>query len=88
MKNNKPKFYLSCLAYLLTIILDLVFTYIATPNLLLEGNPLYSEMGIGWSGLILINVVTFLGYILMAWYAFIKYKSPVTNETEIKRYLA
>lgn len=88
MKNNKPKFYLSCLAYLLTIILDLVFTYIATPNLLLEGNPLYSEMGIGWSGLILINVVTFLGYILMAWYAFIKYKSPVTNETDMKRYLA
>lgn len=88
MKNNKAKFYLSCLAYLLTIILDLVFTYIATPNLLLEGNPLYSEMGIGWSGLILINVVTFLGYILMAWYAFIKYKSPVTNETDMKRYLA
>lgn len=88
MKNNKPKFYLSCLAYLLTIILDLVFTYIATPNLLLEGNPLYSEMGISWSGLILINVVTFLGYILMAWYAFIKYKSPVTNETDMKRYLA
>jgi uncharacterized integral membrane protein len=42
----------------------------------------------GWTGLITINVITFIGYIIMAWYAFIKYKSPVTNETDLKRYLA
>ncbi len=88
MKSGKLKLYLSCFAYLLTIILDLLFTYIATPNLLLEGNPLYSEMGIGWTGLIIVNAVTFVGYVVMSWYAFIKYKSPVTNETDMKRYLA
>jgi uncharacterized integral membrane protein len=72
----------------MTIVLDLLFTYIATPNLLLEGNPLYSQAGFGWGGLIAINVITFIGYVAMSYYAFIKYKSPVTNETDMKKYLA
>ena len=86
--NGKKKFYLWCGAYLITIILDLVFTYIATPNLLLEGNPLYDMLDFGWIGLIAINLITFVGYVLMAYYAFIKYVPPVTNETDLKRYLA
>ncbi len=90
MKADKGRFsfLLSCSAYLLTIILDLVFTYIATPNLLLEGNPLYNQTNFGWTGLIAINVITFIGYVLMSRYAFLKYKSPVTDETDMKRYLA
>ena len=88
VKSNKTKFYITCFAYLMTIVLDLLFTYIATPNLLLEGNPLYSQAGFGWGGLIAINVITFIGYVAMSYYAFIKYKSPVTNETDMKKYLA
>lgn len=85
---KKTKFILACSAYLVTIILDLLFTYIATPNLLLEGNPLSTELNFGWTGLITVNLITFIGYVIMARYAFIKYKSPVTNETDLKRYLA
>ncbi len=88
MNKNKGYFYLTCSAYLLTIILDLLFTYIATPNLLLEGNPLYNQTNFGWTGLIAINVITFVGYVAMSWYAFIKYKPPITNETDFKRYLS
>ena len=86
--NGKKKFYLSSAAYLTTIILDLFFTYLATPNLLLEGNPLYDMLNFGWTGLIVINLITFIGYVLMSYYAFVKYKSPVTDETDMKRYLA
>ncbi len=81
-------FYITCCAYLLTIVLDLLFTYIATPNLLLEGNPLYDSFNFGWTGLIVINLITFIGYVLMSYYAFIKYKPPFSNETDMKRYLA
>ena len=88
MKSKKKLFYLTCGAYLLTIILDLLFTYIATPNLLLEGNPLYDALNFGWSGLIFINVITFIGYVAMSYYAFIKYQPPFSNETALKRYLA
>ncbi len=88
MNKGKINFLLSCGAYTLTVILDLVFTYIATPNLLLEGNPLYNQTNFGWKGLIALNVITTIPYYFMSWYAFIKYKSPVTNETDMKRYLA
>lgn len=88
LSKNKKMFYLTCSAYLLTIILDLLFTYIATPNLLLEGNPLYDAMDFGWAGLIILNVVTFIGYVLMSYYAFIKYKPIQSNETDFKRYLS
>ena len=88
MKSKKKMFCITCSAYLLTIILDLLFTYIATPNLLLEGNPLYDSLNFGWSGLIVINVITFIGYVLMSYYTFIKYKPPLSNETDMKRYLA
>lgn len=88
MNSKKKMFFITCGAYLLTIILDLLFTYIATPNLLLEGNPLYDSFGFGWTGLIAINVITFIGYVLMSYYAFIKYKPPVSDETDMKRYLA
>lgn len=87
-KFKNSSFITSCAAYLAVTVLDLVFTYIATPNLLLEGNPLFSELGAGWSGLIIINVLTYAAYVFMAYYAFIKYKSPVTNETDMKRWLA
>ena len=87
-KGKITSFVLSCLSYLLVTVLDLVFTYIATPNLLLEGNPLFEALDFGWSGLIILNVVTYIFYVIMSYYAFIKYKSPVTNETDMKKYLA
>ncbi|MGN0526490.1 MAG: hypothetical protein ACI4IF_03570 [Acutalibacteraceae bacterium] len=88
MKSKKKLFYLSCSAYFVTIVLDLLFTYLATPNLLLEGNPLYDELNFGWGGMILINVITFLGYAAMSYYAFIKYKPPFSQQTDLKRYMA
>lgn len=88
MKSKKKLFYFSCSAYLVTIILDLLFTYFATPNLLLEGNPLYDQLNFGWGGMILINVITFIGYVAMSYYAFIKYKPPFSKETDLKRYVA
>ncbi len=88
MSRNKRDFFVCCFSYLVVTVLDLVFTYIATPNLLLEGNPLFNNFDFGWAGMIILNIVTYIGYAAMAYYAFIKYKSPVTNETDMKKYLA
>lgn len=87
MKKYK-EFFITCFAYLTVTVLDLVFTYIATPNLLLEGNPLFNNLDFGWSGMIILNAVTLTGYCIMSYYAFIKYKPPVTDETDMKKYLA
>lgn len=86
--NNKQGFILATLSYLTVTILDLYFTYIGTPNLELEGNPLYNILFYSWTGLITINVITFLFYIAIAYFGFVAYKRPVTNETDLKRYLS
>lgn len=87
-KNNKFEFLLAVSSYLAVCVLDLGLTYIATPNLYLEGNPLVNFMDIGWGGLIAINVLTFAFYVLMAYYAFVAYKPPFSKETVLRRYLA
>ncbi len=86
--NNKQGFFTSVIAYIFVTFLDLFFTYLATPNLSLEGNPLYQKLFFGWTGLITINVIAALLYILIAYYAFIAYKRPITNETDLKKYLS
>lgn len=86
--NNKTGFIFSVTSYFVVTFLDLYFTYIATPNLELEGNPLYNVLFFGWQGLITINVITFLFYCLIAYYGFIAYKRPVTTEIDLKKYLS
>ncbi|MBR2876904.1 MAG: hypothetical protein IKC01_07190 [Clostridia bacterium] len=86
--NNKQGFILSSISYLLVTALDLYLTYLATPNLELEGNPLYNILFFDWRGLILINIIAYAFYLLISYYAFIAYKRPVTNETDLKKYLS
>ena len=86
--NNKEGFIFSCFSYLVVTVLDLYFTYLGTPNLALEGNPLYNVVFFDWSGLITLNVVTFIFYALISYYGFIGYKRPVTKETDLKKYLS
>jgi hypothetical protein len=86
--NNKSGFFFSVISYFIVTFLDLYFTYIATPNLELEGNPLYNVLFFGWQGLITINIITFLFYCLIAYFGFIAYKRPVTTETDLKKYLS
>ena len=87
-KNRRIRFIIACGAYLSVTALDLWLTYLATPNLYLEGNPLIDVLGWGWTGLILINVVTCVGYLFMARYAFIKYEPRKSAERDMKRYLS
>ena len=86
--NNKEGFFYSCFAYLVVTVLDLYFTYLGTPNLALEGNPLYNVVFFDWGGLITLNLITFAIYVLISYYGFIGYKRPITKETDLKRYLS
>lgn len=64
-------------------------TFLATPDLTLEGNPLVQSLAIGWGGLLAVNLVTLCFYAWMAWYAFLRYKPPLSKEiTNVKRYLS
>lgn len=90
-KNMKKKivFGVLTISYFLITVFDLLLTFFATPDLSLEGNPLVVNFKMDWFGLIAINVITFALYFVMAYYAYIKYKSPVSGETtDMRRYLA
>lgn len=89
MKKRKTAFIILTISYFLVTAADLTLTFLATPDLSLEGNPLVTTYKFGWTGLVAINVVTLILYFIMARYAFIKYRAPESDETEdIKRYLA
>ena len=74
-------------ANLTVAFLDLFLTYIGTPNLTMEGNPLITELSLGWPALIAINVVISAGLVWMAYYAHIKFKPIDSPERDIKRYI-
>ncbi|HAQ63202.1 MAG TPA: hypothetical protein DCR23_01950 [Ruminococcaceae bacterium] len=86
----KKKFFIILTsAYFIITVADLLLTFIATPDLAMEGNPLVVNLKMDWLGLIIINVITFAAYFAMAYYAYIKYKSPVSDEKkDLRRYLA
>ncbi len=89
MKKRKTAFIILTISYFLITAADLTLTFLATPDLSLEGNPLVTTYEFGWAGLVAINIVTFVLYFIMARYAYIKYRAPESDETnDIKRYLA
>ncbi len=89
MRRNKTLCCACILAYFCISFFDLLLTYIATPNLKLEGNPLVLRLHFGWIELIVINLISLLLYILMCWYAFIRYQPTLSSEIHsLRRYLA
>jgi len=88
-KMKKKMFFTLTIGYFLLTVADLLLTFIATPDLALEGNPLVRIFEMDWLGLIIVNIITFAAYFAMAYYAYIKYQSPVSAEkTDLRRYLA
>lgn len=86
---RKKIFYALTISYFILTVADLLLTFIATPDLAMEGNPLVVIFKMDWLGLIIVNVITFVLYFAMAYYAYIKYQSPVSAEkTDLRRFLA
>ena len=93
MNNTYPpgsvkKFWVFAIAYLVTSIADMVITYVGTPDLLLEANPLVTVFGLGWGALITANILGYIIYIALIYCAFIKYKRKVLQCEGLKQYLS
>lgn len=85
-KKNKIKFYVLSILYLVITLADLYLTYIATPDLKQEGNPLVQNLNIGWTGLIAVNLITYIIYFILAFYAYIIFKPVDSSEIDDKLY--
>ena len=87
--KNRIRFWFFTIFYCEMTVADLGLTYLATPNLEMEGNPLVAEYALGWGTLLFVNALTLVVYIFMGWYAFYRYRPRLSAETEnMKRYLS
>lgn len=72
--------------YFLLALSDGILTYINTPDLSMEGNPLVLNLGLGWGALIVANVLVFIFVFGLAYYSFFKYKTVYTEEITFSAY--
>lgn len=83
---KKVKFWILIAIYLLLAFADGALTYINTPDLSREGNPLVAELGLGWGALIIANIAVFALFFAASYYNYYKYQTVFTKETKYTRY--
>ena len=83
---KKLKFWGLILILVLLAFADGLLTFINTPDLSMEGNPLVAKLGLGWGALAIANVFVFVLIFIVAYYSYFKYKTIYTNETKYTAY--
>ena len=83
---KKLKFWSLIIILVLLIFADGLLTFINTPDLSMEGNPLVAKLGLGWVALAIANVFVFILIFIAAYYSYFKYKTIYTNETKFTAY--
>ena len=83
---KKIIFWILISIYILLMLADGVLTYINTPDLSMEGNPLVDKLGLGWGALAIANISTLALVFVAAYYSYFKYKTVFTKETKYTRY--
>ncbi len=87
MKKNKKSYIFTILFVIILRVADLTLTYLYTPNLINEYNPLISIIGASWTGLIffqviLIILISFVGY----FYFFLPRNTIPSSEFSFKQF--
>lgn len=90
MRNMRGKIRLFILisVYTVLILADGLLTYLNTPDLSREANPLVSVLGLGWGSLFLANFICFILLIVLTWYSFVRYQTVYTNTTRFTHYIS
>jgi hypothetical protein len=84
----KKRFWILVSIYLVLALLDGLLTYIYTPDLSLEGNPLVSVFDFGWGALFIANGLGFALVFLTAYYSHLKYKTIVVSVKNRREYIS
>lgn len=67
---------------------DMFSTYVGTPDLSSEANPIVNKLGGGWIALILGNVIFVSVCITLYYYSFIKFKPDLIECDNFKQYMS
>ena len=80
---KKFKIWSIIIILVLLMFADGSLTFINTPDLSMEGNPLVAKLGLGWAALAVANIFVFIFIFITAYYSYFKYKTIYTNETSL-----
>ena len=69
-------------------LMDLVFTYIGTPDLSIEGNPLVYTFGMGWKSLIISSIIFLMIIVVSLYYFFFRFNRVVIQCEGLKQYIS
>jgi len=87
-KLEKTKFYSFSIIALVMAAGDLGITYIGSPDLAFEANPLITVFGLGWSALIIANIIVYAFTVALLYIAFIKYKRKIVQCENFMQYMS
>lgn len=82
----KIKFWILIVILVLLAFADGLLTFINTPDLSLEGNPLVANLGFGWVALATANILVLALMFVTAYYSYFKYETVYTNEIKFTAY--
>ena len=87
-RKNKIMFYVLITLTFVISVADNLLTFIGSPDLSKEANPLVHTLGFSWAGLLVSNLVLFALDVFLAYYLFIKYEpKPVVCKNK-KEYVS
>lgn len=86
MQKSRKYFWFWLILYVALALADGLLTYIGTPDLALEGNPLVMILGLGWGALISVNVLVLIVVTAMLYYSLVKYRHPYIPYKDYQRY--
>ena len=87
-RKNKVIFYVLITFMFVISVIDNLLTYIGSPDLSKESNPLVATLGFSWTGLLTANVILYAVDVFFAYYVFIKYKPKVVYCNNKKEYMS
>jgi len=87
-KPEKTKFFAFSIITFVMAAADLTITYIGSPDLAFEANPLVTVFGLGWSALIIANIIVYAFTVTLLYIAFIKYKRKVVQCEDFMQYMS
>jgi len=89
--SSEKKFLVFIIFVALYIVLDCIdflLTYIGTPDLAREANPLVMIYGFGWKALIISAVIYFFIFALIMYFVFVRFKRTLIPCRDFKQYLS
>ena len=86
--TSKKKFLIFVSLNVLLVCVDYILTYIGTPDLSLEANPLVSVFGLGWRALLINATIFVFLHAVAAYLAFVRFRRSIITCNGFKEYIS